>query len=39
MRDIYKYQHYVPKIHLRRFTTEPEKNLVWTFDKPTGMFC
>lgn len=36
MRDEYKYQHYVPKIHLRRFTTEPENNLVWTFDKPTG---
>lgn len=36
MRDEYKYQHYVPKVHLRRFTTEPENNLVWTFDKPTA---
>lgn len=37
MRDEYKYQHYVPNIHRLRFTTEPENNLVWTFDKPTGI--
>jgi len=32
-KNIKKNQHYVPKSHLKRFTIDGEKSLLWTFDK------
>ena len=31
-----KSQHYVPRLHLRRFQGEQPKNMVWTYDKERG---
>ncbi len=37
-RKVKKNQHYVPKSHLKRFTIEGEKSLIWSFDKVKGEF-
>lgn len=37
-RKIKKNQHYVPKAHLKRFTIEGQKSLVWAFDKNKGEY-
>jgi uncharacterized protein DUF4238 len=29
-------QHYVPRLHLRRFLSSAPKNMVWTYDNQTG---
>jgi hypothetical protein len=34
MRDEYKYQHYVPRVHLKRFSIDSSTTRVWCFDKP-----
>src|SRR4051812_20685393 len=31
-----KNQHYVPRLHLRRFLSEAPKNMIWTYDKQRG---
>lgn len=31
-----KRQHYVPRLHLRRFISNQPKNMVWTYDKERG---
>jgi hypothetical protein len=35
-KKIKKNQHYVPKSHLKRFTIDGEKSLLWSFDKAIG---
>ena len=35
-KNIKKNQHYVPKSHLKRFTIDGEKSLLWAFDKDNG---
>lgn len=37
-RKIKKNQHYVPKAHLKRFTIEGQKSLIWAFDKSKGEY-
>ncbi|EDM65954.1 hypothetical protein PE36_08131 [Moritella sp. PE36] len=37
-RKIKKNQHYVPKSHLKRFTIDGEKSLIWAFDKIKGEY-
>ncbi|EKB1963238.1 TPA: DUF4238 domain-containing protein [Vibrio diabolicus] len=37
-RKIKKNQHYVPKAHLKRFTIEGQKSLIWAFDKNKGEY-
>ena len=31
-----KNQHYVPRLHLRRFLSQAPKNMIWTYDKERG---
>ncbi|WP_135667220.1 DUF4238 domain-containing protein [Halorhabdus rudnickae] len=34
MRDEYKFQHYVPRMHLKKFFVSNSNSQVWVFDKP-----
>lgn len=38
LKKIKKNQHYVPRSHLKRFTIEGEKSLIWEFDKSKGTY-
>lgn len=35
MRDEYIFQHYVPRMHLEKFSTNSSEPKVWVFDKPS----